>query len=118
MGRAARKGSGVKDPGYLPERAWRDADGTDLEQDTRWDEVDPGMFGPDPSLDDWPRPGRTLVKSPVVREDFDPAGPPELPPTPGLTRPERTTPALPFAASTLAQPAAGPSGRRRAPSPF
>lgn len=31
---------------------WRDLDGYDLAQDSRWDEVDPSGFYPDPKLSD------------------------------------------------------------------
>jgi hypothetical protein len=34
----------TRDPGYLPERAWRDADGYDIEQDERWDRETGGDF--------------------------------------------------------------------------
>lgn len=50
--------------------------GYDLEQDSRWDEVAGSDFYPDPSLAEWGRPHRSVV----CREDFDPAGLPDLHP--------------------------------------
>lgn len=100
----------MKDPGYIPEHGWRDADGNDLEQDTRWDDISPGYYFPDPTLTEWAWSRPKHLKSPVRREDFNP--------TPRLTPSERTTPALPSAASPESPSAAGSLRRRRTPSPF
>lgn len=69
----------MKLPRYTPEREYyKDADGHDLAQDSRWDDVAGRDFYADPSLETWPRPYRSVWRPTVCREDFDPAGLPSL----------------------------------------
>jgi hypothetical protein len=76
----------VRLPPYTREREfYRDAEGYDLAQDHRWDEVDPSGYHPDPTLEEWPHARRSVLqRSPVHREDFDPTGLPRLGAVPGV----------------------------------
>jgi hypothetical protein len=100
----------VRLPPYTREREfYRHAEGYDLAQDHRWDEVDPSGYYPDPTLQEWPH----ARWSPVRREDFNPAG---LPPLNDLSPPRPRHPGVvPGVAdrdATHAQDAPVSSGRR------
>lgn len=67
----------MKDPGYISDAAWnqeapyRDADGYDLEQDQRWESVDPSGFYYDDSFLP-PRDSRPDVVPDVADRDVTP----------------------------------------------